>query len=121
MESSKNNNKQKKGTPSRALVKFIKPKNVESVIIGDVILCKMRGYAEWPARVITVEKNRITVQFFGDHQTHTTTIKNIFNFANSTDVILRNINGRKGPMYAKSVREAEVLLGIDSKDSILNQ
>lgn len=103
----------------QALIKSIKkkPTHVENVQLGDVVLCKMRFYCEWPALIVGIDKNQINVRFFGDSTTHTTTIKNIFNF--DVDVALGNISGRKSPLYAKAVHEAELALGIPVQKSIL--
>lgn len=94
--------------------------NVESVALNEIIICKMRGFCAWPARVIKIDGTRITVQFFGDNTTHTTTIKNIFCFANSMELLLGNLSGRRNPLYAKSIREAETVLGIPAAESITN-
>lgn len=105
------------GQPSqkkRALVKAIKPRlvPVEEVKIGDIVLCKMRGYCAWPSKVIAIENAVIDVEFFGDHTTNKTSIKNIFNFSESAEAILYNLKGRKDPRLEKAVKEAEIVLGI---------
>lgn len=83
----------------------------------------MNGYCPWPARVIEVNKNQkfdIHVQFFGDNTTHKTTIIHIFSFESSVDIILGNLKGRKSPIYAKAIKEAELALGIPSKNSLIS-
>lgn len=81
----------------------------------------MNGYCAWPARVIAIDKNQkfdIHVQFFGDNTTHKTTIIHIFGFSNSAEVILSNLKGRKNPLYAKAIKEAELCLGISCERSL---
>lgn len=98
-----------------------KPKPTVSVQLGEVVLCKMRGFCEWPARVFGIENGLIHVEFFGDHTTHKAAIHNFYKFEDSSDVILANLRGRKNALYSKSVREAEVVLGIPLPDSITNR
>lgn len=107
----------RKGARSQAsaIVKLNQLKTVgkEYIQIGVVILCKMKGFCPWPARVISIENTKITVQFFGGKkQTHITTVKNIFNFTDSLALIDGYIKGRKSPDYAKAVREAEISVGL---------
>lgn len=52
----------------------LKPTPCDHVERGQVVLCKMRGFCEWPAIVTGFEKNLITVEFFGDHTTQKTAI-----------------------------------------------
>lgn len=98
----------------RALVRAIKPKLVpiEQVEIGDIVLCRLRGFCAWPSTVVAIEKTVIDVEFFGDQSTPKTSIKNIFKFSESAEVILDNLKGRKNPLLSKAVREAEIMLGI---------
>lgn len=95
------------------------PVHVEKVEMNEVILCKMRGFCIWPGRISAIDNNQITVEFFGDNSTHKTTIKNIFDFFKSIDFMRDNLNGRKNPLYAKSIREAEIAMGIPLNQSIL--
>lgn len=98
----------------RALVKAIQPKYVlaEQVEIGDIVLCKMRGFCPWPSRVIEKKNTMINVEFFGDHTTQKTSIKNIFKFGESAEALLANLKGRKDPSLAKAIREAEIVHGL---------
>lgn len=81
----------------------------------------MRGYVEWPARVIAVDGNSINVEFFGDRTTHTTTIKHTYDFHECFDIILNNLRGRKNPHYRKAIKECELVLGVSDEKSILNK
>lgn len=103
--------------------KLIKRKGIpaQSVRIGEVILCKMRGSCEWPGLVIAIDGNKITIKFFGDNSTHTTTIKNIFCFSSSVDLMVANLSGRKRPLYSKAIREAELALRIPLKNSLVGK
>lgn len=98
-----------------------KPKPIETVDLGEVVLCKLKGYPAWPARVTAMDKNIITVKFFGDESTARTSIKNCFNFLDSVDLVLTILRSRKSPLYAKSIKETEFVLGIPPSKSILNR
>lgn len=93
----------------------------KSVQLGEVVLCKMRGFCEWPARVTGFENGLILVEFFGDHTTHKAAIHNFYKFEDSSDAIRDNLRGRKNPLYSKSIREAECVLGIPLIDSVTNR
>lgn len=107
----------------KALVKPTKPKPkpIETAQFGDVLLCKMKGFCAWPAFVTDIRNGLITVEFFGDHTRHTAAIKNFYKFQESSETILANLQGRKNPLYSKSVLEAEKVLGIPFEHSILNR
>lgn len=107
----------------KQLAKTTKVKAVplDAVHQGDIILVKMRGYCEWPGRVENVNGNAIQIKFFGDNTTCTTTIKNTFSFKDSADVVLDYLRGRKSPLYAKAIEEAEMLLNIPVSQSILRK
>lgn len=65
-------------TKNTAIVSLAKKaKQCESVQMGDVILCKIRGYAEWPCFVTGLDGNSVDVKFFGDN---TTFSKKLFRF-----------------------------------------
>lgn len=105
--------------PSNQLVlnKF-KTSHAKTAVVGDVVLCKIRGFPDWPAIVIEVvmpDKKglpRITVRFFGDKTTHTTTITNIFPFIACRDLMIAKLCGRKHPLYGKSIAEAQGVLQV---------
>ncbi|XP_031625310.1 uncharacterized protein LOC116341966 [Contarinia nasturtii] len=97
------------------------PKHAEVVQIDEVVLCKMRGFCHWPCRIIELNEELVNVRFFGDNTTYKTTIKNIFKFEDCADIILSNLKGRKNQLYSKSVQEAELVLGVPSKNSIMKQ
>lgn len=78
----------------------------------------MRGFCEWPGIVTEIENGLITVNFFGDCTFHKATICNFYKFEESSDIILANLRKRKTPLYMKSVREAEAVLGIPLPNSI---
>lgn len=100
---------------------FTKPKPCDSIEKGDVVLCKMRGYCEWPGIVTGFERNLVVIRFFGDDTIHKAAIDNFYRFEQSYELIAFNLRMRKTPLYSKSIREAEESLGIPSQQSIFNQ
>lgn len=98
-----------------------KPKSCEHLEKGEIILCKLRGYCEWPAIVVEFEKNSVQLEFFGDHTTCKTSLKNCYKFEDSSEIILNNLVLKKTPLYAKAIKEAEAVLNIPCERSIFNQ
>lgn len=113
--------KAKKGKKSKAIVRSHVKGQCEKVEEGDVIMCKMRGYAIWPAFVTGIVGNSVAIEFFGDHTTHKTTMKNLFHFHESYSDIVSNMNRLRTPMYIKAVREAEGVLAIPAENSIFTK
>lgn len=87
--------------------------------IGDVTLCKLRGYCEWPCFVTSLDNNMIEVEFFGDHTSYKAKIDKFFDIQESFDVILNNLQRLKSPLYKKSIKEMEIVLGIPPESSML--
>lgn len=97
-----------------------KPKPCDHVEKGQIVLCKMKGFCEWPAIVTGFENNLIKIEFFGDHTTHKAAVHNFYRFEESYDLIACNLRSKKTPLYSKSIREAEKVLGIPNEKSIFN-
>lgn len=98
-----------------------KPQPCNSVGVGEVILCKMRGFPEWPAIVTGFDNNLVCIKFFGDQTTHKTAVKNVYRFDDSHGLIISHLCSKKKPLYSKAIKEAEVALGVASYDSLLNK
>lgn len=95
------------------------PTQLETVEISQILLCRMRGFCEWPAKVLLInDDDNIYVEFYGDHTFQWTNINNLFSFKDSAEIIMQNIKSKKRPLYAKSVKEAEVDLNIPSHLSL---
>lgn len=110
-----------KTAKSKALVRTTsKPMPCKSVDIGEVILCKMRGFPEWPAFVTGFDRNLACIQFFGDQTTHKAAPKNFYKFRDSFQLMALHLHTKKNPLYIKAVREAETVLGVPSHASVLN-
>lgn len=72
----------------------------------------MRGFAPWPALITQLDGNSVSVEFFGDHTTHKSTLANIYDFKGCRQSISANLSRLKNPLFAKAVHEAEIALGI---------
>lgn len=114
----KNKNKNKAIVKPRSI---LKPKPLERVEMGQVLLCKMRGYCMWPGFVTGFDKNLVIIEFFGDNTTYRAAINNFFSFEDSHDIIINNLRTKKTQIYAKAITEAEYVLGIPAEKSIFNQ
>lgn len=93
----------------------------DRVMLGQVVLCKMKGHPLWPAKVIGFENNLISIKFYGDHTTYKAALRNFFKFEESTEVMIANLKSKKRPLYKKAVHEAEVELKIPAEISILTR
>lgn len=119
---SKEGKKGKKGKSSRAIVlRKPGPKSLEFVEVNQVLLCKMRGYPEWPCMVTDIENKFIHITFFGDKTTHKTTIGHLFDFKLNHLTVRKHLRRLTTPLYRKSVLEAELSLGVPKEHSILNE
>lgn len=88
----KKQKKTKKAKQSRALVRTKeKLRPAQHVDINEIIVCKMKGYPPWTAKVIQIENCLILVEFFGDRTTYKTSIKNIFKFVDCSALLLANL------------------------------
>lgn len=96
------------------------PSPATNVTIGKIVLCKMRGYPEWPATIKTINNKKVHVQFFGDNTTTFVHLNNIFSFENSIQTMVHYLNVQVRPLYRKAVVEAEIAAGIPSHMSIVN-
>lgn len=36
---------------------------------GELVFAKMRGYAEWPSKIVRITSNKVDIVFFGTNQT----------------------------------------------------
>lgn len=89
--------KTKNQTKSRALIKLnsFKPKPVDSIHVGQVLLCKIRGFSEWPAYVNNIHNGIVNVTFFGDKTTTKTTMKHLYSFTDSVDFLVYMVQKKK--------------------------
>lgn len=90
----------------------LKPIPCEQVGIGEIVLCKMKNWCEWPAVVTRIDGNLISIRFFGDGSTQKMSIIHFFKFVESNEVIKQNLLNRKTPLYAKAIKEAERALKV---------
>lgn len=101
---------------------YQKPRStpIQNLELGQVVLCKMRGYSHWPCIVTRMIGNMIKIRFFGDNTTHNTNMKNCLDFSESSEIMKSNLRRLKNTLYKKAVQEAEAVLGISHEHSVLN-
>lgn len=80
----------------------------------------MRSYSPWPAKLISKEKNRAEVYFFGTNNHGVVKTDEIVAF-NDAHLLLKKLLTMKIKHYEKAVREAEIFQGIPLHLSILNE
>lgn len=116
----KANGKKKKTT--KAVVRRGQKSSAEPcdrVVVGQVVLCKMKGFCECTAIVTGLEGNQIAIRFFGDNTTHKAALCNFYSFEKSHRTIIENIRPKKTGLYERAVLEAEYALGIPREMSII--
>lgn len=97
--------------------KYKETKNI--LEIGLIIMAQMRGYSAWPSRIISINKKRAKVFFYGTSNTGGVDVANIVPMEHCAEVI-RLLLIRRTAAFAKGVREAEIYLGIPDEISVLN-
>lgn len=80
----------------------------------------MSGYCAWPSRIDGFTKNnrRMKCYFYGSHNIGTVDVNQAIPFKDAYSII-RLINLRKPPQFAKGVREVEIVYGIPHELSAL--
>lgn len=88
---------------------------------GDITLCKMRGFCEWPCFVTGTDGKFIHVEFFGDRTTYKAKIDSFLDIKESLEIVRYNLQRLKSLQYRKAVRELENMLKIPASASMLKQ
>lgn len=89
---------------------------------GDAILAKMSGYCAWPSRIDGFTKNgrRIKCYFFGRHNIGSVDVNQAIPFKDAFSII-RLINLRNPPFFAKGFKELESYYEIPDEMSALRE
>lgn len=96
-----------------------RPANIKYLKKNVVVLAWMPTYSPWPARIVSVAKNRAEISFFGDATTGTVKLERIGLIKQNYDLI-RHTAQKKIPFYRKAVMEIEQILNIPQHLSLLN-
>lgn len=87
---------------------------------NSIVLAKQKYSIPWPARVLKVEKDKVKVYFFGDKREGTVNSCEIYDFEKSVDAVKLATTSKKIPRgFVTGIREIELLLGVQSKNSII--
>lgn len=89
---------------------------------GEAVLAKMSGYCAWPSRIDGFTKNgrRIKCYFYGSHNIGSVDVNQAIPFKDTFSMI-RLINLRNIPNFAKGIKEMEFELGIPDDQSALRE
>lgn len=89
---------------------------------GDAVLAKMSGYCAWPSHIDGFTKNgrRMKCYFYGSHNIGTVDVNQAIPFKDTFSII-RLINLRDPPQFAKGVKELELENGIPDELSALRE
>lgn len=96
------------------------PTSRDSLILGQIVLAKMKSYAAWPAYITELRPSCVGIRFFGEDTHGTVPYKGIGSFEENCQLMLfhlkRNVRG-----YEKAMRTVEISMAVPSKDSIFNK
>lgn len=98
-------------------IRFVK---LNDFNVNSIVLAKQKYSVPWPAQVLSVEKKRVSVHFFGDRRRGFVSKQEIYDFILSTSAIKSIIASKKQHRsYYTGVAEVEHLIGIPSDKSLL--
>lgn len=93
--------------------------------IGTIVLAKMRSYRPWPAVILNSNGRTVFwVRFFGKGSHGSVKKIDCVPFNKSIECVLeflKAMSSNSHDDYGRSVREAEIALGIPAENSLLNQ
>lgn len=97
--------------------------DIEKFAVGDLVLAKMKSYSPWPSQILSVDKKRVNVIFFGYGNKGSVPIDEIvpYDYNDSTIPLFVALLKKKILHYSKAVREVEIKLNISEQNSITNQ
>lgn len=113
------NEKKKQQTKICVLSQFVK---IVDFKVGSIVLAKQKYSVPWPSKVLKIEKERVFVLFFGDKRSGYVAKSEIYDFYLSAKAVKLLVESKKIPRtYCTGIAELEMLLGIPSGESLINQ
>lgn len=89
--------------------------------VNDFVLAKQKYSCPWPAKILSIEKGKVLVYFFGDKRSGFVQSSELYDFTKSFCALRSIILSKKKPAgFITAIREVELLLGINGASSILN-
>lgn len=105
----------------KTVVKRLDFVQLKTFNLNDIVLAKQKFSCPWPARILSIEKKRVSVFFFGDKRTGYVNPLEIYDFSKSMDALKQFLLVKKKPRgFISGIREVELLLGVNSDVSLLN-
>lgn len=135
------NSTQKSNQKSNLTIAVLQPKPITKLIdlawqrsklnrsechLNDVVMAKVKGHVAWPAILIGfVNKSKAKVEFLGANQNEKfgfISLKEMVHYSECNDVIRLTLKRTfiYKEKFEKGIREAEILFGIPSHASMLN-
>lgn len=82
--------------------------------VDDIVLAKQKYSSPWPARVLTIENNKVSVYFFGDRRIGWVSANEIYDLTKSLHAVKSiALSARKPRGYFVACKEVERILNID--------
>lgn len=105
---------------TKRLVKRVDFVKVKTFKENDIILAKQKYSSPWPARILNIQEDKVTVFFFGDKRTGTVSSFELYDFIKSIDALKSFLALKKPRGYITGIREVEALLKIPHTHSVFN-
>lgn len=107
-------NSKSKPAEVKKIVKLHQFYKLNNFTTNAIVLAKQKYSFPWPARVLEVKKEKVSVYFFGDKRTGFVDASEIYDFVKSFAALRASIVDSKKPRaYLTGIREIELLLGLD--------
>lgn len=94
-------------------------KQQQPLAVKTIILAKMRSYSPWPAKLVSIEKKRAQVYFFGTDNHGSVDKDDIVTFKR-VPILIKKLLTMKIKHFEKAVREAEIYNGVPYHLSLIN-
>lgn len=94
---------------------------VNTFKVNDIVLAKQKYSIPWPARVIDIRKEKVSVYFFGDRRVGPVNSCDLFDYIKSFAALKSLlVEKRKARGFITGLREVELLLGIAETHSVFD-
>lgn len=101
------------------LFNLCKKQTTTNAIESQIVLAKMKSYSPWPAKIMSVDKKKAKVFFFGTNNHGTVNLSDCVPAEYCGAVISRLVCSNQAH-YLKAVREMEIIVGLANSNALLD-
>lgn len=89
--------------------------------LNSLVLAKQKYSIPWPARILKLKKDSVSVYFFGDKRVGDVPRTEIYEFSKSFKAVQAQLLAKRQPRgYVAGIREVEMLMNIPIEESATN-